>query len=102
MQVSQIDGNDRTIVNGCTTGRQSPRLVGGRYPWVPPLAPSANPMAPSEGRLSRLVFSLLFQSPRAMSIRDIDSVVDAFLKSAKVACRAGFDGIQLHASHGCE
>ena len=83
-------------------GRQSPRIIGGRYPWVPPVAPSANPMTPREGLLSRFVFSLLFQTPRAASTRSIDSIVEAFLHAAIIACRAGFDGIQLHASHGCE
>lgn len=83
-------------------GRQSPRIIGGRYPWVPPLAPSTNPMTPREGFLSRLMFSLLFQTPRAASTQDIDSLIEAFLHAAAIACRAGFDGIQLHASHGCE
>ncbi|KAG9126424.1 hypothetical protein FRC07_003484 [Ceratobasidium sp. 392] len=81
-------------------GRQSPRVIGGRRPWVPPLAASANPMTPSESVIARLVFSLLFQQPRAMSAQDIDSVVAAFLEGAKTAFQAGFDGIQLHASHG--
>ncbi|KAG8745724.1 hypothetical protein FRC10_007204 [Ceratobasidium sp. 414] len=35
-----------------------------------------------------------------MSVQDIDFVVAAFLQGAKLACQAGFDGIQLHASHG--
>lgn len=81
-------------------GRQSPRIIGGRYPWIPPVAPSSNPMTPREGLLSRFVFSLLFQTPRAASTQDIDSIVEAFLHAAVIACRAGFDGIQLHASHG--
>lgn len=83
-------------------GRQSPRIIGGRYPWIAPLAPSANPMTPREGLLSRFVFSLLFQTPHAASTQDIDRLAEAFLHAAVVACRAGFDGIQLHASHGCE
>ncbi|KAG8692351.1 hypothetical protein FRC09_011248 [Ceratobasidium sp. 395] len=57
-------------------------------------------MSPSESTFARLVFSLLFQRPRAMSIQDADSVVAAFLEGAKLASQAGFDGIQLHASHG--
>ncbi|KAG8726906.1 hypothetical protein FRC12_022997 [Ceratobasidium sp. 428] len=81
-------------------GRQSPRIIGGRYPWLPPLAPSSNSMSPSESTFARLVFSLLFQRPRAMSTQDADSVIAAFLEGAKVASQAGFDGIQLHASHG--
>ncbi|KAG8707305.1 hypothetical protein FRC08_000589 [Ceratobasidium sp. 394] len=89
-----------TIMQLSHAGRQSPRFIGGRHPWLPPLAASANPMVPSESMLARLVFSLLFQSPCAMTAQDIDSVVAAFLEGAKLACQAGFDGVQLHASHG--
>ncbi|CAE6493914.1 unnamed protein product [Rhizoctonia solani] len=81
-------------------GRQSPRFLGGRTPWTPPSAPSAQPMAPREGILSRLVFSLLFQRPHPLDSIGIESVISAFVCGATVACDSGFDGIQLHASHG--
>ncbi|CAE6501803.1 unnamed protein product [Rhizoctonia solani] len=81
-------------------GRQSPRFIGGRNPWTPPSAPSAQPMTPREGILSRLVFSILFQRPRPMDPVEINSVVSAFVSGAVVAHESGFDGIQLHASHG--
>ncbi|CAE6504548.1 unnamed protein product [Rhizoctonia solani] len=81
-------------------GRQSPRFIGGRTPWTPPSAPSAQPMAPREGLLSQLVFSVLFQQPRPLDLVEIESVVSAFVSGAVVAHESGFDGIQLHASHG--
>ncbi|KAG8716044.1 hypothetical protein FRC11_010770 [Ceratobasidium sp. 423] len=81
-------------------GRQSARFIGGRNPWTPPSAPSAQPMTPREGILSRLVFSLLFQSPHPLESDEIESVVSAFVSGALVAHDSGFDGIQLHASHG--
>ncbi|CAE6396072.1 unnamed protein product [Rhizoctonia solani] len=81
-------------------GRQSPRFIGGRNPWTPPSAPSAQPMTPREGLLSRLVFSILFQTPRPLGLVEIESVVSAFVSGAIVAYDSGFDGIQLHASHG--
>jgi 2,4-dienoyl-CoA reductase-like NADH-dependent reductase (Old Yellow Enzyme family) len=37
-----------------------------------------------------------------MSLADIDDAVEAFVRGAKLAKLAGFDGIQLHAAHGCE
>ena len=37
---------------------------------------------------------------RAMTVNEIDSVVDAFVDSAGRASAAGFDGIQIHAAHG--
>jgi 2,4-dienoyl-CoA reductase-like NADH-dependent reductase (Old Yellow Enzyme family) len=84
------------------TGRQSPRFIGGRNPWTPPSAPSAQPMTPKEGLLSRLVFSILFQTPHPLDSAEIESVVSAFVSGAIVAYDSGFDGIQLHASHGCK
>ncbi|KAH7344786.1 hypothetical protein B0J17DRAFT_636836 [Rhizoctonia solani] len=81
-------------------GRQSPRFLGGRNPWTPPSAPSAQPMTPREGIISRLVFSLLFQRPHPLDTIEIETVISAFVSGAAVAHESGFDGIQLHASHG--
>ena len=36
----------------------------------------------------------------AMSTADIDTVVDAFATSARVAQRAGFDAVEIHGAHG--
>ncbi|KAI9508534.1 FMN-linked oxidoreductase [Russula earlei] len=83
-------------------GRQSPVVLGGRAPFVPPLAPSALGLgrgAPS-GWFGRLAFKIGFPTPRTMNVQDIDYVVSRFVLSAKLAHDAGFDGIELHASHG--
>ncbi|MEU4619395.1 12-oxophytodienoate reductase [Actinoplanes sp. NPDC023801] len=37
---------------------------------------------------------------RTMSTADIDAIVAAFAESARVAARAGFDAIEIHAAHG--
>ena len=52
------------------------------------LAPSAFPFSPDA------------PVPREMTEEDIASVLDAFRDAARRACRAGFDGIQVHAAHG--
>ncbi|KAF8761855.1 NADH:flavin oxidoreductase / NADH oxidase family [Rhizoctonia solani] len=82
------------------TGGWGMIITGGRNPWTPPSAPSAQPMTPREGILSRLVFSILFQPPHPLDKVEIGSVVSAFVSGALVAYDSGFDGIQLHASHG--
>lgn len=85
-------------------GRQSPAVLGGRALSLPPLAPSAIAVgrsAPS-GWLGRLLYKFLFPTPRTMNLRDIDYVVDRFVFGAKLAHKAYFDGIELHASHGCQ
>ncbi|KAB5590781.1 FMN-binding oxidoreductase [Ceratobasidium theobromae] len=97
---SPARANSVAIMQLNHAGRQSPRFIGGRNPWTSPAAPSPSPMTPREGLLSYIVFSLLFQTPYSLTTSGIDSVVGAFVSGANVAYEAGFDGIQLHASHG--
>jgi 2,4-dienoyl-CoA reductase-like NADH-dependent reductase (Old Yellow Enzyme family) len=85
-------------------GRQSANGVGGRWPWLPPTAPSAVVVGSNgkENRLGRFLYRAMFTAPKAMDKLDIDRVVDAFVQGARLAQFSGFDGIELHASHGCE
>lgn len=40
------------------------------------------------------------QVPRAMDRDDMDRVLDEFVRAARMAARAGFDMIEIHAAHG--
>ncbi|MHB1708928.1 MAG: oxidoreductase [Thermoplasmataceae archaeon] len=40
------------------------------------------------------------QMAREMTVAEIDSVTEDFVKAAKVAERSGFDGIEIHGAHG--
>lgn len=95
------------------SGRQSANVLGGRWPFVRPLAPSPLPLGRSPtSRLgprsslsvlfSDFIHALAFQVPRAMSTRHIDGTIEAFVRGAQLAARSGFDGVELHAAHGCE
>ena len=86
------------------TGRQASTLVGGRMPGSPPMAPSATRVGSDskDGVVARCVYRLLFQQAKEMTSDDIDDVVRAFVRGAQLAIQSDFDGIQLHASHGCE
>jgi 2,4-dienoyl-CoA reductase-like NADH-dependent reductase (Old Yellow Enzyme family) len=85
------------------TGRQSTILIGGRPLFVPPLAPSAFGLGRNASNwFARLMYRIMFLTPRTMSMQDIDNVVNRFVLSANLAHDAGFDGIELHASHGCK
>jgi len=39
-------------------------------------------------------------TPKAMTIDDIEEVVDLFKHAARIVHRAGFDGLQIHGAHG--
>ena len=90
------------------TGRQSANFIGGRPPFVAPLAPS--PIRVGSGRPIRGVIdaltyafhAFLFHTPREMTLRDIDEVVAQFVHGAHVVRESGFDGVQLHCAHGCK
>ncbi|MGI9353815.1 MAG: NADH:flavin oxidoreductase/NADH oxidase family protein, partial [Rhizobiaceae bacterium] len=66
-------------------GRQCQRLVNTR------------PMAPSAVQLKLMG---LFGNPRAMTETDIADVIARYANTARIAKKAGFDGVQIHGAHG--
>lgn len=56
-----------------------------------------HPLAPSEVQLHQLG---LFGKPKAMTEKDIQLVVNGFVKAAELCKKAGFTGIQIHSAHG--
>lgn len=67
-------------------GRQSPRTL------------SPAPVAPSAVRLRGA--GPAFATPRALERREIEEIVARFATTARIAERAGFDGVQIHGAHG--
>ncbi|KDQ58813.1 hypothetical protein JAAARDRAFT_129113, partial [Jaapia argillacea MUCL 33604] len=87
------------------TRQQSPNILRGCLPFVPPLAPSAVHLGSANqcpSPIGQLVYNLLFQTPCQMSAEDIDNVVVEFVRGATLAAKSGFDGVELHASNGCK
>ncbi|GJD04121.1 NADH:flavin oxidoreductase/NADH oxidase [Colletotrichum higginsianum IMI 349063] len=89
-----------TIVQVNHPGRQSPLGAGKRGLFEKTIAPSAVPLDLGAGLIPRLLNSLLFGTPREMTVAEIDDVVRRFAQTAKLASDAGFAGIELHAAHG--
>lgn len=92
------------IMQLCHTGRQSPNIIGGRSLFDPPLAPSAVPVNLNQKQSSivgSVLGSLMFLPPREMTFKDIDGAVEEFVRGAQFAAKSGFDGVEIHASHGC-
>jgi 2,4-dienoyl-CoA reductase-like NADH-dependent reductase (Old Yellow Enzyme family) len=103
-----IKGPDRrtlAILQLSHAGRQSPNTIGGRLPFVKPLAPSAIPVGTNltlNDPIALMFHKILFQTPKEMSPMDFSLVLAGFHRGARLAQRAGFDGIELHVAHGCE
>ncbi|KAI0045015.1 FMN-linked oxidoreductase [Auriscalpium vulgare] len=102
-----FSGHPSVLMQLSHAGRQSPSFIGGRLPFIPSLAPSpirvgssASSAKPRDGWLSNIIWRALFPIPRPMTVVDIQRVVDRFVEGARVALEAGFDGVQIHASHG--
>ncbi len=85
-QRSSADGA-QTWVQLNHPGKQSPSFVSRE-----PVAPSAIPL---EGSLQNT-----FKTPRALKDDEISKIVKQFAKSALLAKKAGFSGVQIHGAHG--
>lgn len=71
----------------------------------PSLQPGAErPVAPSALRPSGEVFTpegpQPFETPRALERHEIEEVVEEFRRGARLAGRAGFDGVEIHGANG--
>ncbi|QUW23025.1 NADH:flavin oxidoreductase/NADH oxidase family protein [Sporosarcina sp. Marseille-Q4063] len=68
-------------------GKQSPKMISKK-----PVAPSAVPLS---GGLKRF-----FNQPRALQVSEIEDLIVRFGEAARIAKKAGFTGVQIHAAHG--
>ena len=78
--------------------------AGRKASMVPPWQPAAA-VPPADGGWQPLgptsePFAANYPKPRAMTLRDIRAVVDAFRSAAMRAVAAGFDVAEIHAAHG--
>nr|BBJ34513.1 hypothetical NADH oxidase [Alternaria solani] len=87
------NGKSHALVQLCHPGRQ---IAFGKGT----VAPSALPMDFGTGLMSRLLDSVVFGTPRAMTIAEIHVTVQNFANAARVMAAAGFVGVELHAAHG--
>ncbi|KAH8152949.1 uncharacterized protein LAJ45_03176 [Morchella importuna] len=94
------DSGTPTIVQLCHPGRQSPFGAGTSGFFTKNLAPSAVGLDMKGGFLTKVAQALLFGTPKEMTLKDIDEVVEMFVNGARMSYLAGFKGVQLHAAHG--
>ena len=67
-------------------GKQSPKVL------------SPTPVAPSAVALQGM--DSFINPPRALTEAEIDTLIQQFATTAKIAEKAGFSGVQIHAAHG--
>ncbi|WPH03986.1 Hypothetical protein R9X50_00686900 [Acrodontium crateriforme] len=77
-------------------GRQSPVVA--RKGQA--MGPSAVALNIGNGIIAQLARWLVFGTPKAMTVEEIQIVVKQFASAAKLASDAGFKGVELHAAHG--
>lgn len=62
-----------------------------------PIVVNMKPLSPSTQKLHMLG---LFGKPKAMTPDDIEDAIQRYAKTAEIARKAGFDGVQIHSAHG--
>jgi len=78
----------------------SPAGAGNRPSTMATLCPSSVPVDLGDKWLDKLAIQSLLGTPKAMTIPEIDAVVEDWKRGSRVAQAAGFKGIQLHGAHG--
>ncbi len=81
-------GGSKLIMQISNPGRQIPKFISRQ-----PIAPSAVGMEVPGGRG-------LFNTPRALTGAEVEEQIGRYIETARLAVKAGFDGVQLHGAHG--
>jgi 2,4-dienoyl-CoA reductase-like NADH-dependent reductase (Old Yellow Enzyme family) len=87
-----------TIVQLNHPGRQSPAGSGKRSFFAKNLAPSPIPLNLGSGFMAKMASGFMFGTPKEMTVKDIELVIDQFVEGAKRSFDAGFKGVELHAA----
>jgi 2,4-dienoyl-CoA reductase-like NADH-dependent reductase (Old Yellow Enzyme family) len=62
------------------------------------LAPSDIALNLGDSWIACVARALVFGTPQAMTRDQIDDVIVQFIRAAKLASEAGFDGVEIHAA----
>lgn len=88
------------LIQICHPGRQSPMGAGTRGLFEKTIAPSPLPLNLGSNPVAWIARSLIFGTPREMSLDDIKYAIKKFAEAAEFVHKMGFSGVELHAAHG--
>ncbi|KAF4963990.1 hypothetical protein FSARC_8040 [Fusarium sarcochroum] len=81
-------------------GRQCPIGAGRHGLLAKNIAPSAIGLDMGQGLMASAVSKLAFGVPREVDEQEIEMIIEKFARAASLAVKAGFAGVEIHASHG--
>lgn len=83
----------------CHVGAVSASEINGLQPIAPSTIASKAKVYYFQEQSDQLTY-ISTETPKAMTIKDIQQVVDEFVRAARCAIEAGFDGVEIHAANG--
>ena len=66
--------------------------------WAKTVAPSPVPLNLGQDLIACTARTLIFGTPRELTIQEIEDIIGRFVDAAKLAHEAGFKGVELHAA----
>lgn len=73
--------------------------AGNRGAFSKTLAPSAVKLNLGSSVVAKVLTSLVFGTPKEMSVKDIDTVVEQFEECGRRCFDAGWKGVELHGAY---
>lgn len=89
----------RIYLQLCHAGAMSSSKVNGLQPIAPSAIQADAQVYMFEENSNKPIF-VPTEKPREMTLDDIEQVIQDFVRSARCAIEAGFDGVEIHAANG--
>ncbi|WED23645.1 alkene reductase [Vibrio sp. JC009] len=92
------DKGSKIFIQLWHVGRRSHSSISGEQPFAPSAIKVPDQVF---GPLEEGGFGMIeTETPRAMTLQDIENTIADFVQAARNAVEAGFDGVEIHAAHG--
>jgi len=103
--ILQLGHPGRQIIHRANMAKLMPRLPSAMIAYIQKhpevMAPTSEAVHEVEPTAPSAVYDATFdRTPRALTLEEIEEIIEAFAGGIRRAQEAGFDGVQLHAAHG--